>query len=86
MSALQWISTKNRQPAILLKRRPCEMNINNYNILLMKSWEANLDVQFVTNTYACVMYVASYVSKPEKTMGDVLKGVSQSSVHLGVKQ
>lgn len=86
MSALQWISTKNGQPAILLRREPCEMNINNYNIVLMKRWEANLDVQFVTNTYACVMYVASYVSKPEKTMGDVLKGVSQSSIHLGIKQ
>lgn len=86
MSALQWISTKNGQPAILLRREPCEMNINNYNIVLMISWEANQDVQFVTNTYACVMYVASYVSKPEKTMGDVLKGVSQSSIHLGIKQ
>lgn len=32
----------------------------------MKAWEANLDVQFVTNVYSCVMYLASYVSKPEK--------------------
>lgn len=52
----------------------------------MKAWEANLDVQFVTNVYSCVMYLASYVSKPEKTLGDVLKAVSKSSQHLGAKQ
>ena len=86
ISALQWKETKNGQPCILLRRRPWEINVNNYNTVLMKCWEANLDVQFVTNTYACVMYVASYVSRPEKTLGDVLKSVSQSSIHLGVKQ
>lgn len=51
----------------------------------MLAWQANLNVQFVTNTYACVMYVASYVSKPEKTLGDILKAVSASGEHLGPK-
>lgn len=66
IQALKWIKTRSGQPAVLLKRKPGEINVNKYNKTLMKSWEANLDVQFVTNTYACVMYVASYVSKPEK--------------------
>lgn len=83
--ALIWISTKNGQPAVLLKRTPAEVNINNYNRHLMLAWQANLDVQFVTNTYACVMHVASYVSKPEKTLGDILKAVSASGEHLGPK-
>lgn len=39
----------------------------------------------MTNAYACVMYVASYVSKPEKTLGDILKAVSASGEHLGPK-
>lgn len=52
----------------------------------MKTWGANLDVQFVTNILSCVMYLASYVSKPEKTLGVVLKTVSKSSQHLGAKQ
>jgi len=51
----------------------------------MSAWEANLDVQFVTNVYSCVMYLASYILKPEKTLGDVLKAVSASSKHLGAK-
>ena len=83
VKALIWIKTRHGQPAILLKRSPLEININNYNKILMQSWEANLDVQYVTNTYACVMYVASYVSKPEKTLGDILKAVSASGQHLG---
>lgn len=68
IQALKWIKTRSGQPAVLLKRKPGEINVNKYNKTLMKSWEANLDVQFVTNTYACVMYVASYVSKPEKKL------------------
>lgn len=36
--------------------------------------------------YTPVMYLASYVSKPEQTIGDVLKAVSSSSQHLGAKQ
>lgn len=51
----------------------------------MLAWQANLDVQFVTNTYACVMYVASYVSKPEKILGDILKAVSASGEHFSPK-
>lgn len=31
------------------------------------------------------MYLASYVSKPEGTLGDVLKSVSKSSQHLRAK-
>ncbi|XP_071480520.1 uncharacterized protein [Diadema antillarum] len=86
LKALHWKQTKGGQPAVLLKRTPYECNVNNYNFMLMKSWEASLDVQFVTNVYSCVMYLASYISKPEKTLGDVLKAVSKSSKHLGTKQ
>lgn len=85
IEALHWIKTKNGQPAVLLKRDISEINVNYYNTTLMSAWEANLDVQFVTNVYSCVMYLASYISKPEKTLGDVLKAVSTSSHHLGPK-
>lgn len=51
----------------------------------MNAWEANLDVQYVTHVYSCVIYLASYITKPEKTLGDVPKAVSTSSQHLGTK-
>lgn len=85
INAVKWIKTKGGQPAVILKRSPAECLINHYNKTLMNGWEANLDVQFVTNVYACILYVASYISKPEKSLGDVLKAVSSSSEHLGAK-
>ena len=27
----------------------------------MLAWQANMDIQYVLNAYACVMYVASYI-------------------------
>lgn len=56
LDALRWIKTKSGQPAVLLERSPLEKNVNNYNRIMMKAWQANLDVQFVTNVYSCVMY------------------------------
>ena len=40
------------------------------------AWQANMDLQFVLNAYACVMYVASYMMKTEKAMGVLLKQVA----------
>ena len=37
----------------------------------MLSWQTNMDIQFVLNAYACVMYVASYVMKRERLMGEL---------------
>lgn len=65
--------TQTGQPAVLYRCNPSNCLINNYSPTLMKAWQANLDLQFVTNVYACIMYVASYVSKSEKILGGVLK-------------
>lgn len=86
VKALHWIKTKQGQPAIIYKRNPSDCMINNYNPTLMKGWQANLDLQYVTNVYSCIMYVASYISKPKKTLGDVLKSVCRNSVPLGPKK
>ena len=37
---------------------------------------ANMDIQFVLNAYACIMYVASYIMKSERSMGELLKRVA----------
>ena len=41
----------------------------------MLARQANHDIQYVLNAYACVMYVASYVMKTGKEMGVLLKQV-----------
>ena len=61
---------------VVLKREPGECCINNYNPSVMLAWQANMDLQFVLNAYACVMYVASYIMRTERSMGELLKRVA----------
>ena len=61
---------------VLLQRKPNECCVNNYNPYVMLAWQANMDIQFVLNAYACVMYVASYIMKTERSMGELLKMVA----------
>ena len=69
----QALSISSRGNTIILKRDPCECNINNYNAAVMLAWQANMDIQYVLDAYACVMYVASYT---ERSMGELLKTAS----------
>ena len=73
------ISYSTRGNTILLKREPSECNVNNYNAALLKAWGANMDIQYVLNAYACVMYVASYIMKAEKSMSELLCSVSEET-------
>ena len=49
---------------VLLKREPSECMVN-YNSPVMLAWQANMDLQYVLNAYACIMYVAYYIMKTE---------------------
>ena len=70
VEALETSCTGN---VVVLKRELSECCINNYNPAVMLAWQANMDIQFVLNAYACVMYVASYIMKTERSMGELLK-------------
>ena len=59
--------------SVILKRKPSEQSVNYYSPGILRAWEANMDIQYVVNAYACVMYIASYVLKAEKGMGELLK-------------
>lgn len=80
-----WKKILSGQLVVLFKRFLNEVNVNNYNKILMKVWEVNLDVQFVINVYFCVMYLVFYVFKLEKILGDVLKVISKFLQYFGVK-
>ena len=67
------ISTTTSGSVVVLKRNPKDLNVNNYNPNILKAWQANMDIQYVMNPYACVMYVASYMTKSEKSIGELLK-------------
>ena len=62
-----------------MKHDPDATRINNYNSAVMLAWQANMDIQYVLNAYACVMCVASYIMKAERSMGELLKRVAGES-------
>uniref|UniRef100_A0A1X7VJN0 Uncharacterized protein n=1 Tax=Amphimedon queenslandica TaxID=400682 RepID=A0A1X7VJN0_AMPQE len=53
------ISSTSLGHVVVLRRDPEDRLINNYNENLLLAWQANHDIQFFNNAYACVMYVAS---------------------------
>ena len=63
----------------VLKREPSECMVNNYNGPVMLAWQANMDLQYVLNAYACIMYVASYIMKTDRAMGVLLKRVASEA-------
>ena len=73
MNALEMSNNGN---VVVLKRGPNECCINNYNPSVMLARQANMDIQYVLNAYAYVMYVVSYIMKTERSMGDLLKRIA----------
>ena len=49
------IRTCSKGNTVVLKREPRECKINNYNPDVMLAWQANMDIQYVLNAYACLM-------------------------------
>ena len=74
---MEALNTSKRGNTVVLKRKPTEMNINNYNPSILKAWKANMDIQYILDAYACVMYVTSYMMKSERAMGELLRHVSK---------
>lgn len=59
-------------PKIFLKRLPCETRVNNHNTVALKYWEANMDIQFILDPYACVSYIVSCISKRQRGLSNLL--------------
>ena len=79
------LNTSKRGHTLVLKRTPQEMNINSYNPSVLRAWKANMDIQYILDAYACVMYVTSYMMKSERAMGELLKHVTKESSGLDIR-
>ncbi|XP_063411255.1 uncharacterized protein LOC134694188 [Mytilus trossulus] len=66
----RWITYRN---TVVLKRNKDELFINQYNPHLLKSWNANMDIQYILDAYSCVVYIISYISKSERELGLLLQ-------------
>ena len=57
------LAISTRGSMIILKRRPDEMWVNNYNPIFLKAWQANMDIQFCMDSYAIITYITDYLTK-----------------------
>ena len=79
------LTSSKRGHTLVLRRTPQEMNINRYNPSILRAWKANMDIQYILDAYACVMYVTSYMMKSERAMGELLKHVTKESSGLDIR-
>ena len=83
---IEALSISKSGRSVILKRQPSEQFVNCYSPSILKAWEANMDIQYVVNAYACVMYIASYVLKAEKGMGELLKQAAKEIEQGNIRQ
>ena len=71
------LKVTSKGPTVILRQNPCDVSVNSCNFDILNLWSANVDLQYVVNEVATVMYVCSYMTKGEKAMGETLKRVAK---------
>ena len=72
-SYLHAVRSTLSRPKVFLKRSVQESRINSYNRTLIRSWSANMDLQYILDPYSCVSYIVSYISKGQRGLSNLLK-------------
>ena len=77
-----------KSPTIFLRRNLNEIRINNYNLLCLKAWWANMDIQYITNSYSCAVYISSYITKGQRGMSELMKAACDEakSNNAGIRE
>ncbi|XP_062598648.1 uncharacterized protein LOC134260084 [Saccostrea cucullata] len=76
---IKCIRASLKGPKVFLRRNPSEMRVNYYNTSVLKAWNANLDIQFVLDPYACATYIVAYISKSQRGISAMLDRASQEA-------
>jgi len=71
--------------SLILKRRPCDVNINNYNETILSAWHGNMDIQPVLDVYACIMYIVSYITKDKHEMSQILRAAKKEHADKDIR-
>ena len=53
---IKMIRTEFKKAKLFLKRAPNEIRTNAYNPLMMSLHKANMDIQYIHDPYACLIY------------------------------
>lgn len=71
-----------KRPTVFLKRQLNEAFVNPYNPEILRHWRANIDIQFVLDTYACAKYCVGYMMKSYGGISKTMRQINQA-VSLG---
>ncbi|KAJ8050303.1 hypothetical protein HOLleu_03452 [Holothuria leucospilota] len=69
---IEAIRTSIKAPTVFLKRNPNAIRINPYMKNLLQIYGANHDIQYITDPYACAVYIVAYMSKSQRGMSRLL--------------
>jgi len=84
INALRMSVVANRSGCeVFLKRDCCDVFINNYNPNILKVHQANMDLSFILNEYACVAYILGYLTKNESGLSRLLHQIDIESAKYG---
>lgn len=72
-----------KKTEIVMKRDVRDCWVNPYNKPSIKCWDANMDIQFVVDAYACIVYIISYISKAEREVGLMLRNAQREASKEG---
>jgi hypothetical protein len=73
------IRSSIKRPTVFLKRSTNAIFINGYNRQLLEAWGANIDIQFVLDTYACAKYCVGYILKSEGGVSGLLQAATRDA-------
>ena len=79
------LSMSNTGKTVILKRPPAAQWTNSFNEDILRTWKANMDLQYILDPYSCMMYVTSYMMKSEKAMSELLSKVSKEAGSEDIK-
>lgn len=68
-----------KRGTVFLRRSVGEAFVNSYNIKILEYWKANMDIQFVLDTYACAKYCVGYMMKGNGGVSKTLRLINQSA-------
>ncbi|XP_076120789.1 uncharacterized protein LOC143101377 [Alosa pseudoharengus] len=71
----------SKKKSIVLKRNPSDIWVNQYNKELLRAWQGNMDIQYVTDAFSVVVYILSYITKAEQEMGLLLQHAQNEAMN-----
>lgn len=73
------IRSSIKRTTVFHKRQVNAAFINRYNRKMLEAWGANMDIQFVTNTYACAKYCVGYILKSDGGISKLMKAANREA-------